>query len=56
MNKLEEKMVRAIQNGKNFLSGNTEVFHKDGVTRVYLHNNLIAIKNKLGKNENRFYN
>lgn len=49
MNKLEEQMVLAIKNGKNFLSGNTEVSHKDGIVRVYLHNNLIAIKNKLGK-------
>ena len=49
MNKLEEQMVLAIQNGKNFLSGNTEVFHKDGIVSVYLHNNLIAVKNKIGK-------
>ena len=49
MNKLEEKMVLAIKNGKNFLSGNTEVSHKDGMVRVYLHHNLIALKNKMGK-------
>lgn len=48
MNKLEEQMVRAINSGKDFCMGSTLVRHEDGIVRVFLHNNLIAVKNKIG--------
>lgn len=41
-------MVLAIQDGKNFCMDNTLVRHENGMVRVYLHNNLIAVKNKIG--------
>ena len=42
MRKIEAQMVNAIRNGQNWRLANTEVSTKDGVTLVYLHNNLIA--------------
>lgn len=48
MNKLEEKMVLAIKNGKDFCMRNTLVRHKDGMVCVFLHRNLIAVRNRLG--------
>ena len=42
MRKIESQMVNAIRNGQNWRSANTEVSTKDGVSLVYLHNNLIA--------------
>ena len=42
MRKIESQMVNAIRNGQDWRYGNTEVSTKDGVSLVYLHNNLIA--------------
>ena len=42
MRKIEEKMVNAIMNGKNFRQANTEVKVFDKHTNVLLHGNLIA--------------
>ena len=42
MRKIEAQMVNAIRNGQNWRLANTEVSTKDGVSLVYLHNNLIA--------------
>ena len=42
MRKIESQMVNAIRNGQNWRLANTEVSTKDGVSLVYLHNNLIA--------------
>jgi hypothetical protein len=43
MRVIEEKMLKAIKNKKNWESGNTRVYHTpSGVVEVYLHNNLIA--------------
>ena len=45
MRKIEQQMCNAIALGKNWKSGNTEVCSNGdyGTSRVYLHNNLIAI-------------
>ena len=48
MNKLEEQMVHAIQNGTDFRMGNTLVLHENGMVSVFLHSNLIAVRNKIG--------
>ena len=42
MRKIEEKMIQAIINGKNFRQGNTEVKVFDKHIDVLLHGNLIA--------------
>ncbi len=43
MRKIESDMVHAIKRGKNWKSGNTEVFvNNHGCALVYLHGNLIA--------------
>ena len=42
MRKIEEKMVNAIMNGKNFRQSNTEVKVFDKYIDVLLHGNLIA--------------
>lgn len=42
MKRIEEKMLRAIKYGQNWHESNTEVTHDNGVTKVYLHGNLIA--------------
>lgn len=42
MKRIEEKMLRAIKDGRNWSESNTEVAHNNGVTKVYLHGNLIA--------------
>ena len=48
MNKLVEQMATAIKNGTDFCMGNTLVRHEKGMIRVFLHDNLIAVKNKMG--------
>jgi hypothetical protein len=44
MRKIEERMIRAIQNKENWKSGNTSVSYEEGneISRVYLHGNKIA--------------
>ena len=46
MNKLEQNMVNAVRNNKNFRSSNTDVIIDGHIVKVYLHNNLIFAKNK----------
>lgn len=41
MRKIEERMVCAVRNMKNFREDNTEVKKYKNVTAVYLHGNLI---------------
>lgn len=41
MRKIEKEMLSAVRNGFNMSKQNTVVTHRDGVTRVYLHRNLI---------------
>lgn len=48
MRKIEEKMLRAFENGKNFCESNTQVVSRNGVVSVYLFGNKIAEK-KNGK-------
>ena len=45
MRKIERQMCDAIKENRNWKSGNTEVCYSDdyGTSRVYLHDNLIAI-------------
>jgi len=43
MRKIESQMNAAIQNDKNWSSGNTQVVTNDGVSTVYLHGNKIAM-------------
>ena len=45
MRKIEQQMCDAIKENRNWKSGNTEVCYSDdyGTSRVYLHDNLIAI-------------
>ena len=43
MRKIETQMNNAIQNDKNWSSGNTQVVTNDGVSTVYLHGNKIAL-------------
>ena len=43
MRKIETQMNNAIQNDKNWNSGNTQVVTNDGVSTVYLHGNKIAL-------------
>ena len=42
MRKIERQMVTAIRNQTDWRSGNTKVETTDGVSKVFLHNNLIA--------------
>lgn len=50
MRKIEEQMVAAVRNHKNFRCTNTEVEVEGKYIYVYLHNNLIYAKNtKNGK-------
>ncbi len=43
MRKIEEKMLDAIENSRDWTSGNTEVISDgDGLSWVYLHGNRIA--------------
>lgn len=42
MRKIERLMNAAITAGKDWKSANTEVRNVDGVSEVFLHNNLIA--------------
>ena len=45
MRKIEQQMCKAIAEHRNWTSGNTEVFVcSDGWIGVYLHDNLIALK------------
>ena len=45
MRKIEEQMIQAIKDKRNWSSGNTSVCYSAdyNTSRVYLHNNLIAI-------------
>jgi len=43
MRKIESQMIEAIQNDKNWSSGNTQVVTNDGLSTVYLHGNKIAM-------------
>ena len=42
MRKIEHQMINAIIGKTNWKSANTKVETTDGVSKVYLHNNLIA--------------
>jgi len=42
MRKIESQMNQAIQNEIDWKKDNTEVINQNGVSEVYLHNNLIA--------------
>ena len=44
MRKIEQQMVKAINDRTNWCSGNTQVTYEEGneISRVYLHGNLIA--------------
>ena len=42
MRKIESQMNAAISEGKDWKNANTEVVNIDGVSKVYLHGNLIA--------------
>ena len=42
MRKIESQMNAAISEGKDWSNANTRVENHDGVSYVYLHNNLIA--------------
>ena len=42
MRKIERLMNAAISDSKDWKLANTEVVNVDGVSKVYLHNNLIA--------------
>ena len=46
MRKLEQEMINAVRNNKNFRSSNTDVIIDGHIVKVYLHNNLIFAKNK----------
>ena len=43
MRKIEQQMCNAIALGKDWKSGNTRVVNVDGWSRVFLHDNLIAV-------------
>ena len=43
MRKIESQMNDAIQNGRNWSSGNTQVVTNQNVSTVYLHGNKIAL-------------
>ena len=45
MRKIEQQMIEAIKENRNWKSGNTSVCYSAdyGTSRVYLHDNLIAI-------------
>tara|TARA_B100000925_G_C21886207_1_gene420707 strand:+ start:58 stop:375 length:318 start_codon:yes stop_codon:yes gene_type:complete len=43
MRKIESQMNDAIQSGRNWSSGNTQVVTNDGLSTVYLHGNKIAL-------------
>ena len=46
MRKIEKMMVEAVEAGRNFSQGNTRVEVKNGITRVFLFDNMICeIKN-----------
>lgn len=42
MRKIEEQMITAIQESRDWKSDNTKVVFKDNESHVYLHNNHIA--------------
>ena len=43
MRKIEQQMIKAISDNTNWKNANTEVIAcVDGVSKIYLHNNLIA--------------
>jgi len=53
MRKIEQQMVEALQNGKDWQQGNTAV---TSTGTVYLHGNRIAYRNRNGAMEMDFYN
>jgi hypothetical protein len=42
MRKIETQMIAAVKGNKNWTKDNTSVIIEDGVSKVYLHGNLIA--------------
>ena len=42
MRKIETQMIAAVKGDKNWTKDNTSVIIEDGVSKVYLHGNLIA--------------
>ena len=42
MRKIETQMIQAIKDNTNWTSANTTVTLEDGISKVYLHGNLIA--------------
>ena len=42
MRKIESQMIQAIEDNTNWTSANTCVTLEDGISKVYLHGNLIA--------------
>ena len=42
MRKIESQMIAAVKGDKNWTKDNTSVIIEDGVSKVYLHGNLIA--------------
>jgi hypothetical protein len=42
MRKIETQMIAAVKGDKNWSKDNTSVIIEDGVSKVYLHGNLIA--------------
>ena len=42
MRKIETQMIQAIEDNTNWTSANTCVTLEDGISKVYLHGNLIA--------------
>ena len=42
MRKIETQMIQAIKDNTNWTSANTSVTLEDGISKVYLHGNLIA--------------
>lgn len=47
MNKIEERMLNAVETGKNWHSANTDVNHIGSKTYVRLHGYLIAIYDRI---------
>ena len=42
MRKIESEMIAAVKGNINWSKDNTSVFIEDGISKVYLHGNLIA--------------
>lgn len=48
MRAITQNAVSAFNNAQNFRQSNTKVVAENGTTKLYLHNNLIAVKDKNG--------